>query len=165
MNKISIRDQKIKDARRFFDILNNPNFLYFLKVKTISDQIDFLKKNKLKRKNNLEYNYTILYGDEIVGGIGCKINQFRKYIGEIGYFVDEKYWGQGIASEAVKLIEQEGLKKLGLSRIEILMVQGNKASQRVAIKNGYHKEGLLKKYIFDDRSGEKQDGWLYAKTF
>lgn len=40
----------------------------------------------------------------------------------------------------------------------------NKASERVAIKSGYLKEGKLKKLVEDRRTGEKKDVWLYAKT-
>ena len=165
MKKISIKYQEVGDAARFFEILKNPNFIYFyLKIKSLSYERAHLKKEVLKRKNNLEWNYTILYGDDIVGGIGFKINQFRKYIGELGYFIDEKYWGQGIASKAVKLMEKEGFKKLGLSRIEILMRPENKGSEKVAIKNDYKKEGLLKKFIIDNRDGKMKDVWIYAKT-
>lgn len=165
MKKVSIRYQKVSDAKRFFDILVNPKFIYFpAKIKSVAEEREFLKQNAAKRKNNLEWDYAILCGAEIVGGIGLKINQFRKYIGEIGYFIDEKYWGRGIASQAVKLIEKEGFKKLGLSRIEILMRPENKASEKVALKNGYKKEGCLKKYLIDKRSGKMKDAWLYAKT-
>lgn len=165
MPKVSIRYQEVKDAKRFFDILKNPNFIYFyMGIKSVADEREFLRANIAKRKNNILWFYTILYGDEVVGGIGLKINQFRKYIGEIGYFVDEKYWGKGIATRAVKLIESEGFKKIGLSRIEILMRPENKASERVAIKSSYLKEGKLKKLVKDRRTGEKKDAWLYAKT-
>lgn len=155
----------MQDAKRFFDILVNPKFIYLhVKVKSLAEQKEYLKKNLLKRKNNIEWNYAIIYGDEIAGAIGIKINQFRKYIGEVGYFIDEKHWGQGIASKAVKLIEKEGFKKLGLSRIEIIMRLENKASEKVAIKNGYEKEGCLKKSLVDKRTGKMKDAWLYAKT-
>lgn len=165
MKKVTIRYQEIKDAKRFFEILNNPNFIYFyLKIKSVADEREYLKQEKLKRKNNLEWNYTILYGDEIIGGIGFKINQFRKYVGELGYFIDEKYWGKGIVTAAVKLAEKEGFKKLGLTRIEIIMRPENIGSEKVAIKNGYKKEGLLKKYLFNEKDGKKKDGCLYVKT-
>lgn len=164
MPKVEIRYQQIADAKRFFDILMNPNFIYLgTKVKSIDDEKKWLKNNPEKRKNNLEWNYTIVYGGKVVGSIGFKINQSRKHIGEIGYFVDEAYWGRGIATKAVKLVEKEGFKKLGLSRIEILMRPENKASEKVAKKNGYKREGLLRKYIKDKR-GILRDFWLYAKT-
>ncbi|MDP2944244.1 MAG: GNAT family N-acetyltransferase [bacterium] len=164
MPKVSIRYQQVKDARRFFDILTNPNFIYFRKnVKSVADQKKWLKKNPAKRKNNIEWNYTILYENKVVGGIGFKINQHRKHIGEIGYFIDEEYWGRGIAVKAVKLAEKEGFKKIGLSRIEVLMRPENKASEKVAIKSGYTKEGLLRKYVKDIK-GKIHNVWLYAKT-
>jgi len=164
MPKIKIRYQQVKDAKRFFEILNNPNFIYLeIKVKSLAEEKEWLAKNLDRRKNNYEWNYTILYGGKVVGAIGFKINQFRKYIGEIGYFIDEKYWGKGIASQAVKLIEKEGFKKLGLKRMEILMRPENKSSEKVAIKNGYKKEGLLKKCL-KDKAGKLRDAWIYAKT-
>lgn len=96
-------------------------------------------------------------------GIGVKINFHRKYIGEIGYFIDETYWGQGIASQAVKLIENICFGKLKLTRLEILMEHKNKASEQVAIKNNYLKEGLLKK-VLTGKDGSLKDAFLYAKT-
>ncbi len=164
MPKTTIRFQQVSDAKRFFEILNNPNFIYFrITTKSIADQKKWLKENPKRRKENKEWNYSILYGQEMVGGIGIKINQFRKYIGEIGYFIDEKYWGKGITTKAVKLVEKEGFKKLGLSRIEILMRPEHKASEKIAIKNGYQKEGLMKKVI-KDREGKMRDSFLYAKV-
>jgi len=66
-----------------------------------------------------------------------------KFIGEIGYFLDEAYWGRRITTRAVKILEKIGFKKLNLKRIEILMHPKNVASEKVAIKCGYKKEGKM----------------------
>ncbi len=164
MAKIEIRYPQVKDAPVLFNIVSNPNFIYFNpSAKSVADEIDWIKTRPEKRKQNQEYNYAILYNGQVVGGVGLKINQSREYIGEIGYVVDEKYWGKGIASRAVKLIEKERFKNRGLSRLEILMQPENKASERVAIKAGYLKEGLLRKYI-KGKDGRMKDSWLYAKV-
>ena len=164
MPKIKLRPQKLSDAQRFYEILKNPNFIYLnVKIKSIADEKKYLQGNLERRKANTAWGYTIIYGKEIVGGVGVKINFHRKYVGEIGYFIDEKYWGKGIASQAVKLIEGVCFKKLKLVRIEIFMQPANKASEKVAIKNGYHKEGLMKKAI-KGKDGEMKDGYLYAKV-
>lgn len=48
---ISIRYQQVGDAKRFFEILNNPNFLYFpAKPKTIEAEKEFLRKNAATAK-------------------------------------------------------------------------------------------------------------------
>jgi len=164
MPKIKLRLQKISDAKRFYEILNNDNFIYFgARPKSVADERKWLKENPKRQKNNTDWGYTIIYGREIAGGIGIKINYHRKYVGEIGYFIDEKYWGKGIASQAVKLIEKISFKKLKLSRIEILMQPANKASEKVAIKNGYKKEGKMRK-AFRSKEGEMKDCYLYAKV-
>lgn len=163
MPKVTIRYQQPRDAKRFFEILNNPKFKYLsTAVKSLKAEEKWLKANPEKRKSNLEWNYSILFGNEMVGGIGIRINQTRKYIGEIGYFVDEKYWGKGIATEAVRLIEQAGFKKNRLTRLEIIMDPRNKASEKVAKKNKYRQEGLMRKVI-KDKNGEMRDALLYAK--
>jgi len=164
MSNISLRYQQLKDARQFLKILRNPNFLYLaVKAKTLQDEEKWLRACPAKRRKNLEWNYAILLDGLVIGAIGIKINQFRKHIGEIGYFVAEEYWGRGITTQAVKLVEQKAFKKLGLSRLEIVMRAENYASERVAIKNNYRKEGKLRK-LAKDRQGIWRDFWLYAKV-
>ena len=165
MSKVKIRLQKISDARRFYEILNNKNFVFFgtLPPKSVADERKWLSGNAKRQKDNTGWNYAIIYGKELVGGVGVKINFHRKYVGEIGYFIDEKYWGKGIASEAVKLVEAICFKKLKLVRIEIIMQPANRASEKVAIKNGYIKEGLIHKAV-RGKDGIMKDCYLYAKV-
>ncbi len=160
--KIELRNQRISDAKRFFEILNNPNFKYFVCPKDIEAEKEFLRQNAKNRKNNLVYNYAILYNNKLVGGCGIKIDQHRNFIGEIGYFLDEAFWGKGIVTKAVKILEKIGFQKLGLKRIEIIMNPRNLGSEKVAIKCGYKKEGTMKKAM---KNGDKFfDAHLYAKV-
>ena len=163
--RVSIRPQKVSDAGRFLEILSNPNFNFFhVQEITLSREVKFLKKNEENRKRNFEHNYAILADGVVVGGCGIKIDQHRPYIGEIGYFLDEAYWGRGITVRAVKLLEKVGFDRLGLSRIVILMNTGHRASQRVAAKSGYKREGLLKKsHHCTVHKNEYEDCFLYAK--
>lgn len=163
MAKVEIRNQKISDAKRFYEILNNPHFVFFrVGPKNIEEEKIFLRQNANKRKKNIAHNYSILYNGKLIGGCGININQHRKYIGEIGYFIDEKYWSRGITTKAVKILEKIGFHKLDLKRIEIVMDIKNIASRQVAIKCGYRKEGLMKKAI--KNRGKFRDAYLYAKV-
>jgi len=163
MPKITLRPQRVSDAKRFFEILSSPRFKYFsVRIKSVEEERKFLKTVKQRAKSNFEHGYTILYGKEIVGGCGLKINQHRNHIGEIGYFLDENYWNKGIATRAVKLLENIGFKKLGLKRMEILMMPANKASEKVAVKCGYKKEGRMKGSL--KHKDKFLDSWIYAKV-
>ncbi|GAH84934.1 unnamed protein product, partial [marine sediment metagenome] len=104
----------------------------------------------------------ILCDGEIVGGCGIKIDQHRTFNGEIGYFVDQVCWRKGIATQAVKKLERIGFDELNLERIEIIMNVRHKASEKVAIKCAYKKEGVMKKAIKTGKS--YYDAFLYAKV-
>jgi RimJ/RimL family protein N-acetyltransferase len=162
MTKIEIRAQKVSDAKRFFEILNNGDFVYFpAKPESLEAEKECLRKNRAWRKDNFKHNYAILYRGNVVGGIGAMINQHHTDIGEIGYFVDRNFWGKGIAPQAVKLIESECFGKLNLHRIEVVIDKKNKASIRVAEKAGYKKEGIQRGNILNN--GKYNDAYLFAK--
>ena len=108
------------------------------------------------------HSFTILHKGEVIGGIGIKIDQHRKHIGEIGYFLDEVYWGRGITTKAVKMVEKKAIKEFKIKRLTIIMDPRNKASERVAIKAGYKKEGLMRGAV--EQKGKLKDALLYAKV-
>jgi ribosomal-protein-alanine N-acetyltransferase len=162
--EIRIRRQLIKDAKRFYEILNHPDFIYFpVAPKSIEEEKRYLRGHKERRETNHSHNFAILVDDEVVGAVGLKIDSGRPYIGEIGYFVDHAYWGQGVASKAVGLVEEMGFSELGLERIEIMMVPANVGSVRVAEKCDYQFEGVMRGTL---RLGPEglEDARLYAKT-
>ena len=163
MPEVKIRPQELFDAERFFEIITHTDldFIEF-PIKTLEEEICILQLNEAKRKANFEHNYSILYYGKLVGACGIRIDQHRPWIGEIGYFIDKDYQGKGIAAEAVRQLEKVGFEKLDLQRIIILMDTRNLASERVARKCGYEKEGVMGKV---HRVGEDYyDCFLYAKT-
>jgi ribosomal-protein-alanine N-acetyltransferase len=162
MPKVTIRPQRVSDAKRFFEILCSPHFKYFsTKAKSIEDERKWLAKNPERAKKNIEHNFAVLYDGYLVGGIGVKIDQHRKHIGEIGYFIDHEYWGRGIATAAVKQLEKMCFGRLGLKRVTIIMHPKNRGSERVAIKAGYGKEGKMRNAV--EQKGKYLDANLYAK--
>ena len=160
--KITLRYQQVGDAKRFVEILNNPNFHYFpARPASIEAEKKFLREAIKRRKEGLEFSYSILLKNKVVGTVGLTIDPKRPYIAEIGYFVDEAYWGRGIACRAVEMAERIAFEEKGVVRIEILMVKENKSSERVAIKCGYKKEGIAKKKLL--LFGKHEDAYVYAK--
>ena len=160
--EITLRYQQVGDARRFVEILNNLNFLYFpARPESIEAEKGFLRKNIQGRKEGHGFHYSILLNGRVVGTVGITIDPKRPYLAEIGYFVDEAYWGRGIASRAVVMAERIAFEEKNIVRIEILMVKKNKASIRVAEKCGYKKEGIAKKKLL--LFGKYEDAYVYAK--
>ncbi|MFP4416818.1 MAG: GNAT family N-acetyltransferase [Chitinivibrionales bacterium] len=159
---VHIRPQRITDAEAFFRILSDPGFSYFpAKPRSIEEEKDFLRQNSRKRKEQSEYNFTILYEDAVAGGIGFRRNPGFPYVAEAGYFVQKNLWGKGIATAALLQLERHAFNKCGIVRLELTMAVPNEGSRRVAEKAGYCGEGTLRKRL---RIGEQYyDCYMYAK--
>jgi ribosomal-protein-alanine N-acetyltransferase len=163
MPEVKIRPQEVFDAERFFEIITHTDLSFIeFPIKTLEEERSFLQLNEAKRKANFEHNYSILYYGKLVGACGIRIDQHRPWVGEIGYFIDRDYQRKGIAVEAVKLLERIGFERLDLQRLVILMDTRNLASERVAQKCGYEKEGIMRKV--HRIGGEYYDCFMYSKT-
>ncbi len=108
-------------------------------------------------------NFAILNEDEIVGGIGITLLDDVYIMNvELGYWIAEPFWGQGIATIAVGLMTQYVFETFAINRIVAEVFDYNKASMRVLEKNGYYLEsvrrkGILKnEFLYDDFVWVKQ---------
>jgi ribosomal-protein-alanine N-acetyltransferase len=80
--------------------------------------------------------------------------------GHIGYWIGERFAGQGLMVDAVKLVISFAFDSLRLHRLEAACIPGNARSIRVLEKAGFQREGLLKSYL--KINGVWQDHYLYA---
>ncbi len=128
----------------------------------LKDARSWISRNlKLARKKKkTEINFAIVINDEVIGSIG--LNKIYGHSAEIGYWLGKKYRGQGIMTEAVKLITKYGFQKLKLRRIYAYIFAWNKASAAVLKGNGFKYEGRLKKH--SKKANKLLDDLLFAKV-
>ena len=107
----------------------------------------------LKKEEDPICTFAIVSDDIICGVIGLEIQKdiYRKSA-EMGYWIGEPYWGRGIASEAVRLILKYGFEELGIERIFAAAFDHNIGSMRVLLKNGFVKEGILRKAVYKNET-------------
>jgi ribosomal-protein-alanine N-acetyltransferase len=97
----------------------------------------------------------------LIGGI--TIGNIRHGVSQscqIGYWIGERYAGQGFMLEAVRLVIHFAFETLRLHRIEAACIPDNARSVRVLEKAGFQREGLLRSYL--RINGSWQDHYLYA---
>lgn len=70
--------------------------------------------------------------------------------GNLGYHIQNQYFGKGYATEAAKLGLAAAFTKMDFHRIEAATEPTNKASQKVARRAGLLPEGKRKKFFPDD---------------
>ena len=79
---------------------------------------------------------------------------------EIGYALSRRYWGRGLATEAVQAVIAFGFSRMALNRIQGRCEVENVASGRVMEKAGLKFEGLLREHEFS--KGAYADISMYA---
>jgi len=84
--------------------------------------------------------------DRLVGGIGMGVNS-HDYRGTIGYWVARDARGQGICTRALRLLARHALDELDFQRVDLITDPDNVASQRVAEKVGFQREGVLRAHL------------------
>ena len=103
----------------------------------------------------------ITHHGRLVGVCGIEIGEgVNAYTGEIGYWLGDAHWGQGIASSAFALFLTYVWDTFDVERLEARVFAWNPASARVLEKNGFVLEGTRRKAIHKD--GEFVDERLYS---
>jgi len=98
---------------------------------------------------------------EAVGSIGIfPQSDIHAKNAEIGYWLSEDYWGQGIMTEAIKEIVKYGFETFDITRIFAGPFGTNKASQRILEKAGFTLEARFQKALY--KNGEFFDECIYA---
>ena len=65
----------------------------------------------------------------------------------VGYWLAPEARGRGVATYAVRLLARWAFSELGLARLELTCGPDNEASQRVAARCGFVREGVLRSHI------------------
>lgn len=96
-------------------------------------------------KNNFyQWTITIKGSDEPIGAIGLFVVNESDLCGDFGYSISRKYWGQGIATEALKVAIKVAFEEVGFNRIESYHSINNPASGKEMLNAGMKLEGFAK---------------------
>ena len=107
-------------------------------------------------------NLAIDVNGEAVGAIGYVPGiDVERYSAEIGYWLGESHWGQGIATEALLLVTDHVFSTVNLLRLFAMPFADNTGSMRVLEKAGYVREATLR--ASSVKYGQARDQALYAK--
>ncbi|HXG77625.1 MAG TPA: GNAT family N-acetyltransferase, partial [Gaiellaceae bacterium] len=82
----------------------------------------------------------------LLGSIDLSVNA-HFYRGHVGYWVAREARGRGVATDALRLLSRWALDELELQRLELVTDPDNVASQRVAKKVGFRREGVLRAHL------------------
>lgn len=130
---------------------------------TESDAADFLERTRTARRRGSELHLALVLADDttdVLGGISLNDVDLDQRRAGIGYWVASEWRGRGIATRAVRLLARWAFDELALARLEISCGPDNFASQRVAERCGFVREGLLRAHLV--HKGRRRDSVVFG---
>jgi len=79
---------------------------------------------------------------------------------DIGYELDPRYWGLGLATEAMRALVAHGFETMALHRVWAFCLAANEPSWRLMERLGMRREGVLKQNV--RLRGHWVDTYVYA---
>jgi len=93
--------------------------------------------------------------DEPLGLISLRIADRDPGLAAVGYWLRPEARGRGAATVAVQLVARWAFDELGVRRLELTTAPENVASQRVAERAGFTREGVLRGLVATKDDGRR----------
>lgn len=130
---------------------------------TEADARDDFADQEAARLRGEELNFALAEPhdrDAVLGDVSLYEVRLAQARAAIGYWLAPEARGRGAATHAVRLLARWAFAELGLARLELTCSPGNEASQRVAERCGFTREGLLRSHV--PFQGTRRDSVIYS---
>ncbi|HYW28885.1 MAG TPA: GNAT family protein [Gaiellales bacterium] len=124
---------------------------------TEADALAYIERNEAPEELNLAI--TDAESRAVLGAVGLNVQDDAAVV-EIGYWLAPEARGRGAATRALRLLAAWTLRELPVERLQLTTDVENAASQRVAARGGFHREGVLRAWY--DRRGERRDAVMFS---
>lgn len=158
--KIYLREVRASDvSANYYRWMNDPDVNQYLETRYIPQSIDNIRRfveSKDGKTDEIFLAICLKENDQHIGNIKLgPINWIHRFA-DISLLIGEKkYWGQGIASEAIRVLSTFAFNVLNLKKIKAGCYEDNIGSRKTFEKAGFKVEGILKKQW--ELNGKYQD--------
>lgn len=155
-----LRPWKTEDAEDLAKAADNPKIAanlrnVFPSPYTLADANWFIN-DCISKGDSHGFTWAIEVDGKAAGGIGVTLlNDVYEKSAELGYWLSEEYWRQGIMSQAVQIICRKAFKAFDIIRIFAEPFAHNAGSRGVLEKAGFTYEGTM-------RNGVYKNGQVYS---
>jgi [ribosomal protein S5]-alanine N-acetyltransferase len=167
-DRVSLREvDSIADAAAAFAWASDAAFFRYMPyepVESEAEEEEFLRRVhgealvRPRRQYHLAIEWTGAQG--LIGMVRLTVSSPDHRSGDIGFGVRPDQWGQGIATEAARLLVGFGFDELGLHRVWAVHHPDNAASGRVLQNLGMRREGRLREDML--AHGHWRDSIVYG---
>ncbi|MEW5691874.1 MAG: GNAT family protein [Candidatus Hydrogenedentota bacterium] len=155
--RIYLRNVTLSDVTdRYCSWMNDEQVVQYLESRFSK----YTKKDLILYVKKIAANPDILFlaiivkkGNLHIGNVKLGPINRMHFFADMGIMIgDKRHWGKGYATETIKLIVNYAFKKLNLHKITAGIYDVNVGSEKVFLKAGFRKEGVLKKhYLYKNK--------------
>ncbi len=130
---------------------------------TETDASDYVAEQEEARLRGDELNFALVEPrdqDVLLGAVSLYEIHLDQGRAAVGYWLAPEARGRGAATHAVRLLARWAFAELGLARLELTCGPDNEASQHVAERCGFSREGLLRSHV--PFKGGRRDSVIYS---
>jgi len=164
--RLVLRRPRLSDAEAIFEYASDPKVIHYMDYyprTDVSEVVDFLEEHPARWKlGSFSWVLTVRPDDLPIGTIACTL---EGHTVDFGYLLNRKYWGQGYATDAARIVVEWALSLPEVYRVWATCDTENLASVRVLEKCGLECEGRLRCYIVRPNiSAIPRDAFMYARV-
>jgi [ribosomal protein S5]-alanine N-acetyltransferase len=162
--RLHLRELTDEHVNDIYELFSNEQVTRFYNLTTFHDLSkaqDFIDwyKARYQCQKSIRWGISLRGKKKVVGTIG--FNNFQSGgRANVGYDLHPAFWNHGYVTEALKKVSEFGFTELQVNRIEAEVLPDNQASQKVLLKAGFKKEGLLKEWM--SWKGKSYDMLMFA---
>jgi len=126
----------------------------------------YTKENAIQWVNFVKDNYSTLFfaiadEKELIGGISAVPQpDVHRFSAEIGFWIGQLHWNKGIMTKAIPKFCNYLFTKFNFNRLTANVFDGNVASKKVLLRNGFILEGTLRKSVY--KNNKFVDHFIYG---
>lgn len=146
---LHLRGIRLTDASPIFSIYSDPEVCQLLDGRPMTEPeqaTDYIKQVGQNLKTRLIFQWGICDSkeDQLFGTCSLYYLDYKNRRGEIGITLARSAWGQGLASEALRVLIEFAFNVVNLHRIEADIDPENSSSLALFERMGFQREGLLR---------------------
>ena len=138
--RLILRNLNFSDVEDFYNYAKKPNIGPSAGWKPHQSIEESMRIIRMMISENEVWGITLKEVDKVIGTIGLHVRNFDNAISnqkEIGYVLDDTYWGKGLMVEAVLAVLDYAFIDLELDKVLCGHSEGNLKSMRVVEKTSF----------------------------
>lgn len=148
---IELRDFRDGDQELLVSYLNDSSVTKFLSARLPQPYTNEAAAWWVSTGSKMGIVKAVTVDGKLIGSISALVGEFeRQKSAEIGYWIAQRFWGQGFASQALADFSKLVFENTDIVRLYAPVFEGNTASVRVLEKCGFGLEAVLKKAIYKE---------------